>query len=264
MTTQANGRSNSERRIFESELLKHLDSLKAFGVSLAHRQDKAEDLAQLTVEKALHKWESYTPGTNMKAWLFTIMRNEFYSQMRKGKREVGWIEGLENSLEYSTLESDGGMTYDFKKHLAYIASLPTEYRDAFVAVCYLGLDYVDVATIFRCATGTIKSRVSRGRDRLVKLIESNVVILEATFDNFKHATRGIPESDPFYPIAKAYEELFANAEDIKEKSVFSAGPATAPKEVSERDGLWEQLVRSGALDDTEDDLATLMQSELEG
>lgn len=269
MTMLANGRSDSERHAFEKELLTLLPNLRAFAISLSGRHDKADDLVQDTVFKALNKYESYERGTNMKAWTFTIMRNEFYSNMRKRKREVGWIEGLENSLEHSTIGSDGGATYDSHKHLIYIASLPQTQCDAFIAVCYLGMSYEEAAKLFNCAVGTMKSRVSRGRDRIVELIESNTTINEAKLDSFKTAARGIPESHPLYPIAKSYEELYADIEDVQEKESANEPEQKVTKYTSppgpqtEGQRLWETLVASGALEGNEEDLSQLMQSDLE-
>ncbi len=269
MAEHKNGRSNSERQAFEKELLEHYTSLRAFAVSLSRRHDKADDLVQDTMFKALQKYESFEMGTSMKAWLFTILRNEFYSQMRKRGREVGWIEGLEDSLEHSTMGSDGGASYDFHKHLVYIASLQRDQCDAFIAVCYLGMSYEEAAGRLNCAVGTMKSRVSRARDRLVKLIESQTTIREAKFESYKTASRGVPESHPFYPIAKAYEELFATSEDVKEKEVDAEpgrngnGSQPAPTQLSESDRLWEVMVRSGILDNAQEDLSELMQSDLE-
>src|ERR1044072_7580465 len=78
---------------FKRDLLATLPSLRAFAVSLSGRHDKADDLVQDTVMKAWAKKESFELGTNMKACLFTILRNEFYSQMRKRGREVQDTEG---------------------------------------------------------------------------------------------------------------------------------------------------------------------------
>ena len=73
---------------FRDELLACIPSLRAFGLSLTARGDRADDLVQETLMKAWKYHESFTAGTNMKAWLYTILRNEFYTQLRKRKREV--------------------------------------------------------------------------------------------------------------------------------------------------------------------------------
>ena len=79
---------------FKADLLGAIPSLRAFAVSLSQNADRADDLVQETLVKAWDKHESFQPGTNLKAWLFTILRNEFYSQMRKRGREVQDSEGL--------------------------------------------------------------------------------------------------------------------------------------------------------------------------
>ena len=79
---------------FKTDLLGAIPSLRAFAVSLSQNADKADDLVQETLVKAWDKHESFQPGTNLKAWLFTILRNEFYSQMRKRGREVQDSDGI--------------------------------------------------------------------------------------------------------------------------------------------------------------------------
>ena len=79
---------------FKSGLLDAIPNLRAFAVSLTHNTDRADDLVQETLVKAWDKHASFQPGTNLKAWLFTILRNEFYSQMRKRGREVQDTDGV--------------------------------------------------------------------------------------------------------------------------------------------------------------------------
>ncbi|MBN9268939.1 MAG: RNA polymerase subunit sigma, partial [Mesorhizobium sp.] len=79
---------------FKTDLLASIPSLRAFAVSLTQNADKADDLVQETLVKAWDKHGSFQPGTNLKAWLFTILRNEFYSQMRKRGREVQDSDGI--------------------------------------------------------------------------------------------------------------------------------------------------------------------------
>lgn len=268
MTMHMNGHSDTGRRAFEKELLALQPNLRAFAVSLSGRHDRADDLVQDTLFKALQKYESYEMGSNMKAWLFTILRNDFYSNMRKAsnKNERAWDEGLDDSILYSThQQTSGGETYDFQKHLTYIASLPRDQCDSFIAVCYLGMNYEEASAILGVAVGTTKSRVSRARTRLVQLIESNTMVLEAKFKGFKTATNGVPADHPFYPIAQAYEELFAESRDVEKDFQKSERPAvqSEPEPLSEKEKLWKELVASGALEHSEDDLSTLLQTEFE-
>jgi RNA polymerase sigma-70 factor (ECF subfamily) len=151
---------------FKRELLATLPSLRAFAVSLSGKADKADDLMQDTVLKAWAKQESFTMGTNMKAWLFTILRNEFYSQMRKrsNRRTVEDVDGAFTE-RMSVHPAQYGMLdmADFRKALD---GLPPEQREAIVLVGASGFSYEEAAAMCNCAVGTVKSRVSRARSRL--------------------------------------------------------------------------------------------------
>jgi RNA polymerase sigma-70 factor (ECF subfamily) len=143
---------------FKRELLATLPSLRAFAVSLSGRHDKADDLVQDTVMKAWAKHESFEMGTNMKAWLFTILRNEFYSQMRKRGREIQDSDGLFTERMAVHPSQYGIMDLsDFKKALDM---LPSDQREAIILIGASGFSYEEAAEICQCAVGTVKSRVS--------------------------------------------------------------------------------------------------------
>jgi len=154
--------------VFRQDLLAALPALRAFAVSLTGKSDKADDLVQDTIMKAWAKQTSFEAGTNMKAWLFTILRNEFYSQLRKSGREVQDTDGImaENlaihPAQYGMLDLQ-----DFKKALD---TLPADQREAIILIGASGFSYEDAAEICGCAVGTIKSRVSRARMRLQELL----------------------------------------------------------------------------------------------
>ncbi len=118
--------------------------------------------------KAWAKQDSFQMGTNIKAWLFTILRNEFYSQMRKRGREVQDTEGAftermsVHPSQYGVLDMA-----DFKKALD---SLPPDQREAIVLIGASGFSYEEAAEICNCAVGTMKSRVSRARTRLQDIL----------------------------------------------------------------------------------------------
>lgn len=156
---------------FKRELLLVLPALRAFALSLSSRYDKAEDLVQDTVMKAWAKQDSFEMGTNLKAWLFTILRNEFYSQMRKRGREVQDTEGTftqnmaVHPAQYGSLDLQ-----DFKKALNMLSA---DQREAIILIGASGFSYEDAAAICGCAVGTIKSRVSRARNRLQELLKVN-------------------------------------------------------------------------------------------
>jgi RNA polymerase sigma factor, sigma-70 family len=159
----------AEDRIFKRDLLAALPSLRAFAVSLSGNHDKADDLLQDTIMKAWAKRDSFQPGTNLKAWLFTILRNEFYSQMRKRGREVQDSDGFfaerlaTHPGQYGALDLQ-----DFKKALD---QLPDDQREAIILVGASGFAYEEAAEICGCAIGTIKSRVNRARRRLQELLQ---------------------------------------------------------------------------------------------
>ena len=119
--------------------------------------------------KAWAKQDSYQMGTNIKAWLFTILRNEFYSQMRKRGREVQDTDGAftermsVHPSQYGVLDMA-----DFKKALD---TLPPDQREAIILIGASGFSYEEAAEICKCAVGTIKSRVSRARTRLQDILK---------------------------------------------------------------------------------------------
>ena len=157
-------------RDFKRAMLGCLGSLRAFAVSLTGRHDRADDLVQDTIMKAWAKQESYQPGTNMRAWLVTILRNEFYSQIRKSGREVQDTDGAYTSRLSVPPEQHGSVDLaDFKTALA---KLPEDQREAILLIGASGFAYEEAAEICGCALGTIKSRVNRARGRLLKLMDA--------------------------------------------------------------------------------------------
>lgn len=156
---------------FKQELLQVLPALRAFALSLSGKHDKADDLVQDTLMKAWAKQDSFEMGTNLKAWLFTILRNEFYSQMRKKGREVQDSDGVftqsvaVHPAQYGSLDLQ-----DFKKALNLLSA---DQREAIILIGASGFSYEDAAAICGCAVGTIKSRVSRARNRLQELLKVN-------------------------------------------------------------------------------------------
>lgn len=154
---------------FKTELLAAIPSLRAFAVSLSQNADKADDLVQETLVKAWDKHASFQMGTNLKAWLFTILRNEFYSQMRKRGREVQDSEGIMTERLAVHPSQDGKLDLaDFREALEM---LPEDQREAIILIGASGFSYEEAATICECAVGTIKSRVSRARARLQDILQ---------------------------------------------------------------------------------------------
>ena len=162
-------RVTAEESGFKREMLAALPSLRAFAMSLIGRHDRADDLVQDTIMKAWAKQDHFEMGTNMKAWLFTILRNELYSKLRKRGREVQDSDGIftENLAQHPSQYGSLDMQ-DFKKALE---KLPDEQREAIILVGASGFSYEEAAEICGCAVGTIKSRVNRARQRLQELLQ---------------------------------------------------------------------------------------------
>ncbi|WP_226782979.1 RNA polymerase sigma factor [Oceaniglobus trochenteri] len=151
------------------ELVDHLPALRAFAMSLTRNSAMADDLVQDTIEKAWKNIKSFTPGTNLRAWLFTIQRNAFYSSRRKVKREVEDIDGVMAGNLAEKPAHDGRLALnDFRRAFE---KLPDEQREALILVGGSGFAYEEAAQMCGVAVGTIKSRANRGRKRLAELLE---------------------------------------------------------------------------------------------
>ncbi|MEL6682473.1 MAG: sigma-70 family RNA polymerase sigma factor [Pseudomonadota bacterium] len=150
------------------DILNHLNEMRAFARSLTRNAAAADDLVQDTIEKAWKGFHAFTPGTNLRAWLFTILRNTHYANLRKTRRaQITSIEPLQDKL----VGQQGADTYlamiDFERALRM---LPIEQREAIILVGESGLSYQEAAATCRVSIGTIKSRVNRGRARLSALL----------------------------------------------------------------------------------------------
>jgi RNA polymerase sigma-70 factor (ECF subfamily) len=145
-------------------MLAVVPSLRAFAMSLCGNVDRADDLVQETLLRAIANIESFEPGTNMSAWLFTILRNLFRSEYRKRRREVEDGDGRYAEGLKSHPEQHGRV--EFEELRGALAKLPQDQREALILVGASGFSYEEAAAICDCAVGTIKSRVNRARTRL--------------------------------------------------------------------------------------------------
>ncbi len=150
------------------QILAAIPSLRAFAISLSGNVDRADDLVQETILRALANIHSFQPGTNMPAWLFTILRNLFRSEYRKRRREVEDVDGSFAETLRSNPDQIGRV--EFQEFRQALAQLPAEQREALILVGASGFSYEEAADICECAVGTIKSRVNRARSRLAKLL----------------------------------------------------------------------------------------------
>jgi len=149
-------------------ILKTVPNLRAFAVSLSGNVDRADDLVQETLLRAFSKIDSFQPGTNLSAWLFTILRNQFRSEYRKRRREVEDADGKYSDKLKSQPEQIGKI--EFSELRNALAQLPDDQREALILVGASGFSYEETAEICGCAVGTIKSRVNRARTRLADLM----------------------------------------------------------------------------------------------
>jgi RNA polymerase sigma-70 factor (ECF subfamily) len=149
-------------------MLAAIPGLRAFAVSLCGNVDRADDLVQETLIRALANIDSFEPGTNMAAWLITILRNLYRSEYRKRRREVEDATGSYAERLRSLPEQEGRV--EMEEFLAALGQLPADQREALMLIGALGFSHEEVANICGCAVGTIKSRVNRARCRLAELL----------------------------------------------------------------------------------------------
>ena len=150
------------------DILSSVPSLRAFAISLCGNADRADDLVQETLLRALANIDSFQPGSNLPAWLFTILRNLFRSDYRKRRREVEDADGsYAKTLKTQPAQS---AHLEFEEFRAALDKLPQDQREALILVGASGFSYEDAAAICGCAVGTIKSRVNRARTRLANLL----------------------------------------------------------------------------------------------
>jgi len=156
---------------FERELISLIPQLRAFSRVLCRNRPAADDIVQDTLAKALRSRECYEPGTNMKAWLFTILRNTFYSGTRRSWREMEWntelgeqIAGPANGQEWALGLSDAARA---------LGNLPPNQREALILVGAGGFTYEAAGQICDTPSGTVKSRVARGRAALVTMLDGH-------------------------------------------------------------------------------------------
>jgi RNA polymerase sigma-70 factor (ECF subfamily) len=152
----------------KDQILASIPSLRAFAISLSGNVDRADDLVQETILRALANIHSFQPGTNLPAWLFTILRNLFRSEYRKRRREVEDADGSFAQTLKSNPDQIGRI--EFQEFREALAQLPQDQREALILVGASGFSYEEAADICECAVGTIKSRVNRARSRLAKLL----------------------------------------------------------------------------------------------
>lgn len=159
---------------FERDMIAQLPALRAFSRSLCGRQGVADDMVQNALANAWRARERFEPGSNMKAWLFTIVRNEFYSHTRRAWRETHW--DAEQSEAIPSAPDEQQWTMELGDVARALRKLPDTQREALVMVAAGGVSYEDAAKICNVAIGTVKSRVARARVALAKLLEGKTAL----------------------------------------------------------------------------------------
>jgi RNA polymerase sigma-70 factor (ECF subfamily) len=164
-----------------------LPNLRAFAISLCGDVDRADDLVQDTLLKAWKHLESFTEGTNLRAWLFTILRNTFLSDLRRRREEVSLDAEPDYANYFGVAAEQPGRLGESEVRRA-LAELNPDQRAAIILVGAEGFTYEEAAIICDCAVGTIKSRVNRARIRLLELLQVESA-LELTADFQLHTSR---------------------------------------------------------------------------
>ncbi len=236
------------RRDFERDLIALQPYLRGIARSLTRDATAAEDLAQDTLVKALTAWESYTPGTNMKAWTSMILRNQFYSEKRRSWRSSPLDQEVAERVRDTVMNQAEAeeLRQEFCAIAPLLGYLPSDARDSVIAIKFVGMQYEEAALALDTEVGTVKSRVSRGLDMLRAAVDTR---LENVFDLSAWATASadVPQSHAYFPIAKAYEEIYAYLRTRPRCSLVSSAPASSAQ--STLDKLWAELKASDDLED---------------
>jgi len=156
---------------FKTELLALVPFLRAFARSLTGNPEAADDLAQETLVKAWQSRSSFIPGTNLKAWLFTILRNQFYSDRRRAWRQAPWDQEAAERIPGGG--ADQIHSAELSDTVRALRQLSDEQREALILVGAGGFSYEDAAAICKCAVGTVKSRVARARKALIDILDGD-------------------------------------------------------------------------------------------
>ena len=157
---------------FRQDILALIPHLRAFAHNLCRSADMAEDLAQDALMKAWRSRDRFEPGTNLKAWLFTILRNEFYTQQRRSWRQTPWDEMKAQRIAAPSNPQHWAL--ELSDATRALNELPEGQREALVLVSGAGFSYEEASAICGVAVGTVKSRVARGRLALADILDGRV------------------------------------------------------------------------------------------
>jgi RNA polymerase sigma-70 factor (ECF subfamily) len=167
---------------FEAEALPHMDVLYNFALRTTGNEDDARDLLQETYLKAYRFWDKYEKGTNIRAWLFRIMKNSYINRYRKETKEPDKVDYDDIENFYNTIRAESTDPNDLQQQLygnllgdevtKALQSLPDDFRTVVILCDIEGLTYEEIAEFVECPIGTVRSRLHRGRKLLqAKLFE---------------------------------------------------------------------------------------------
>lgn len=141
-----------------------LPALQAFARTFCRNRSEADDLVQETLLRALQSFDTFTPGTRLKSWLFTIMRNAFYTQVKKNSREPLGMRFCISDSRSEVASQEWAVHANEVERAIY--RLPAHQREVLVMITIDGMSYEEAAVLCGCSIGTIKSRLNRARTRL--------------------------------------------------------------------------------------------------
>ncbi len=185
-----------DEELFRSELAALIPHLRAFARSLCGNATLADDVAQDAMLKAWNKRLSFKPGTNLKAWTFTILRNQFYSIKRRSWRATSLEPEVAEQTIVSTDNQDDSMRLNELRRA--LDMLSDDKREAVILIGASGMSYEEAGEICGCAPGTIKSRVSRARNELETIMTSG---------NFTNSPDGVSALDAMDAILDEANKL---------------------------------------------------------
>jgi RNA polymerase sigma-70 factor (ECF subfamily) len=153
----------------QDAMLSSMPALRAFAISLCGNVDRADDLVQETLVRAIANIESFEPGTNLRGWLCAILRNQYFSEYRKTRNEIADVDG--RSVATLRTMPDQDSQIELEEFRAALATLPNSQQEALVLVGALGFCHEEAAAICGTGAATIRSRIHRARVRLTALLD---------------------------------------------------------------------------------------------
>jgi RNA polymerase sigma-70 factor (ECF subfamily) len=157
----------------QAELVALIPHMRAFARSLCHDRTQADDLAQEALASAWRHRDNFTPGTNLKAWVFRILRNQFYSDKRRSWRVCELDPDTAATALVDVADPSAALQLDDVRRA--MLKLSDEQRESLTLIGMAGLSYEEAAAICGCSQGTIKSQVSRARQRLLAILSDGAL-----------------------------------------------------------------------------------------